>query len=206
MKNSVNSVGRGLVGLVLVLMVSGAGANNMGENTVWGFPTTVDKTNKTTTLDQIQKQKGGYYDAIKPVYNYTTYIDRQYNCSVTSNTNANTGTNSNGATNSSPSVSNGGTTTADAAANTASNTVPQNGIGGVLVSGSYPAAGSSLNSNQANSGSLTSSVTGSSTSASTGPVSAGTGTSTQALNSNQSNSGALSASIAGSTACSGPFN
>ena len=86
MKNSVNSVGLSLLGLALVLSVSGVAANNLGENTVWQFNTAQDKVNKTTTLDQIQKQKAGYYDGLRPVYNYTTYIDRQFNCSVSAMT------------------------------------------------------------------------------------------------------------------------
>ncbi len=87
-------------GLALALATSGVAANNLGENTVWGFPATVDKTNKTTTLDQVEKKKAGYYDALRPVYNYTTYIERQFNCSVSALTTANTGSNANSASNS----------------------------------------------------------------------------------------------------------
>lgn len=182
----------------LALTGFGALANNLGENSVWQFGSSQDKVNKATALDQIEKKKGGYYDAIRPVYNYTTYINRQINCSVSSFTSANTGTTSASASNSSPTVNNvgstGASTDANSASNSASNTWPDGSAGGVL------------NNSQTNGGSLASSVSGSSTSATTGAVTAGAGTSSQTLNSQQSNSGTLSASVADSTACSGPFN
>lgn len=206
MKNLSNSLRLSLIGLALVLTSSGAGANNLGENTVWQFNTAQDKVNKTTTLDQVEKKKAGYYDAIRPVYNYTTYIDRQFNCTVSAMTTANTGSNSNSAANSSPTVNNAGTTSSSTDANSASNSLPQSGVSGQLSSGSTYPLTSSLVSNQSNTGSLASGVNGSTTSAATGAVTAGAGTSNQALNSNQSNTGMLSASVTGSTACVGPLN
>jgi hypothetical protein len=202
MKNSVISARLSLLGLALVLVSPGVNANNLGENSVWQFNTAQDKVNKTTTLDQIQKQKAGYYDGLRPVYNYTTYIDRQFNCSVSAMTTANTGSNANSASNSSPSVNNAGTTSSSTDANSASNSLPQNSVNGT----SATPLTSSLVSNQSNTGSLASGVTGSSTSAATGAVTAGSGTSNQALNSNQSNTGSLSAGITGSNACVGPLN
>lgn len=190
----------------LALTAFGAVANNLGENNVWQFGSSQDKVNKATALDQIEKKKAGYYDSIRPVYNYTTYIDRQINCSVSSFTSANTGTTSASASNSSPTVNNVGSTGASTDANSASNSLPDGSAGGVLNSGAGYAPASSLANSQTNSGSLASSVSGSSTSATTGAVTAGAGTSSQTLNSQQSNSGTLSASVADSTACSGPFN
>ena len=55
-----------LVGLALTAF--GAVANNLGENSVWQFGSTQDKVNKATALDQVEKKKAGYYDAIRPVY------------------------------------------------------------------------------------------------------------------------------------------
>lgn len=176
-------------------------ANNLGENGVWQFAASQDKVNKAATLDQIEKKKAGYYNAITPVYNYTTYIARQVNCTVSALTTANTGSTSATAANSSPTVSNAGTTSSSTAANSASNSLPPGAASGALNAGA-----SSLGNSQNNSGGLASGVSGSSTSASTGAINAGAGTSSQTLNSQQSNSGTLNTSVAGSTACSGPFN
>lgn len=190
----------------LALSAFGAAANNLGENGVWQFGSSQDKVNKATALDQIEKKNAGYYDAIRPVYNYTTYINKQVNCSVSSFTTANTGTTAATASNSSPSVSNAGSTSASTGANSASNTLPDGSAGGVLNSGAGYAPASSLANSQSNSGSLSSGVAGSSTSATTGAVTAGAGTSSQTLTSQQSNSGTLSASVTDSTACSGALN
>ena len=198
---------KGAIALVaLSLTAFGALANNLGENSVWQFGSTQDKVNKATALDQIEKKKAGYYDSIRPVYNYTTYIDRQVNCTVSSFATANTGSTSASAVNSSPTVNNVGSTGASTDANSAANNLPDGTSGGVLNSGAGYAPASSLANSQNNSGSLASSVTGSNTSATTGAVTAGAGTSSQTLNSQQSNSGTLSASVVDSTACSGPFN
>ncbi|MEY4140292.1 MAG: hypothetical protein RLZZ371_2474 [Pseudomonadota bacterium] len=196
----------------LAMSALGVMANNLGENSGWQFGTTQDKVNRSVTLDQIEKKKAGYYDAIRPVYNYTTYIERQYNCSLTSSTLGNSGTNSTTATNSSPTVSNTGATTSSALANSASNSFPgsgstntSNATGATSASAAYSLP-SSLANSQTNGGSLNSGVTGSNTNATTGSVTAGSGASDQVLNSQQSNAGNLTASVVGSTACSGPFN
>jgi hypothetical protein len=191
---------------VLALASSGVCANNLGENTVWQFNSQQDKVSKTTTLDQIQKQRAGYYEGLRPVYNYTTYIEKQYNCTVSASTLANTGSNSNAATNSSPGVTNAGSTSSSTDANSASNSLPQSGLTGVPTAGVGYSPSGSLVSNQSNTGSLGSGVSGSTTSAATGAVTTGPGTSTQALNSQQSNTGMLSTTVAGSTACVGPLN
>ena len=200
-----------IAGIVLAGFSCLALANNLGENGAWQFSTQQDKVNRSVTLDQIEKKQSGYYEAIKPVYHYTTYIQRQYNCTLSSSTVGNTGSNATTATNSSPSVSNTGATTSSTLANSASNSFPESGaINSSSASGSSSSSAyslpSSLANSQSNSGSMSSGVTSSNTSATTGSVTAGSGASEQVLNSQQSNSGTLSASVAGSTACSGPFN
>jgi hypothetical protein len=190
----------------LLLMACGARANNLGENTDWQFGTSQDKVNKTAVLDQIEKKKAGYYDALRPVYNYTTYIERQYNCSLSSSTVGNVGTNTTTATNSSPTVTNSSGTTATSLANSATTSAPGNGANGASSSGAGYTLSSNLANSQTNGGSLSAGVTGSNTTATTGAVTAGSGSSDQVLNSTQSNAGNLSASVAGSTACSGALN
>ena len=220
MKDSVISVERGgglrkrcklsplaAIGLTMAMAAGSVGANGLGENPSWQFQTTQDKVNKSAVLDQIEKKKGGYYDAIKSTYNYNTYIDRQVNCSVSAGTTANSGSNATTASTSSPTVSNAGTTSSDTAANSASNGVAQSGLNGVLVTGSgTPTPAGTVDNAQNNSGALSSGVSGSNTSAATGAVTAGAGTTDQALNSQQSNTGALTASISSSTACNGMLN
>ena len=197
-----------LLALLLLGSVNQVLANGWADNNDWQFGSAQDKVNKSAVLDQVMKKQGGYYDAMRPNYNnsYTTYIERQYNCSVTASTSGNTGTNATTATTSSPTVSNAGSTNANTAANSASNGLAPGGLNGVLVAGqTYPTAGS-IGNDQANSGSLGTSINGSNTSATTGTVTAGVGTSDQVLNSQQTNSGMLTTSIAGSTACVGPLN
>ena len=196
----------------LALLACGARANNLGENADWQFSSSQDRVNKSAVLDQVEKKKGGYYDAVRPVYNYTTYIERQYNCALSASTVGNVGTNSTAASNSSPTVTNSSSTSSSAAANSATNSAPGSGstntsnASGAASSSAAYSLPSSLSNSQSNGGSLSAGVTGSNTNASTGAVSAGAGTSHQVLNSQQSNAGNLSASVAGSTACSGPFN
>lgn len=194
--------------LALLANVGSASANGLLENTPWQFPTAIDRWNKSLVLDQIEKMKGGYYDAVKSTYttNNTTYIDRQVNCSVTAGSSGNTGTNSTTASTSSPSVSSSGATNANSAANAATNGVTQSGVNGVLVSAAGTPPSGSISNGQSNSGSLASSVDGSNTNSATGPFSANGGTSDQVLNSNQTNSGSQTASVANSSACVGPLN
>jgi hypothetical protein len=186
-------------------------ANGLGENGSWQFQTSQDKVNKGAVLDLIERKKGGFYDSFKTTINNNniTNIDRQFNCSVGATTTGNAGSNGMTASTSSPTTSNTGSTSSGTTANTASNGLNQGGAGGVLVAG---AGGISnppqavIDSNQANSGTLSSGISGSSTSATTGAISADGGRTDQALNSLQSNSGTQTASIQGSTACSGPLN
>ena len=75
---------------------------------------------------------------------------------------------------------------------------------GVLLAGlnGFP-GGSSLGSNQSNTGNLSSGVTGSNSNSSTGTINAGGGQTSSALNSAQSNTGYQASTITGSTACNG---
>lgn len=187
--------------------VAPVGANGLGENQTWQFQTIQDRVNKGAVLDLIERKKGGYYDAIKTNVNNTTYIDRQYNCSVTALATGNSGSNATTASTSSPNVTSAGATTANTAANSASNGLAQTSPPAVIQSaGLVSAAGNGINSSQSNTGSLSSGVAGSSTSSSNGAVTAGGGTSDQVLNSQQSNTGMLTSSVQGSTACVGPLN
>lgn len=196
---------------VLGLGMQPATANGLGENGSWQFQTSADKVNKGAVLDLIERKKGGYFDSFKTNINNTniTNIDKQFNCSVGATTTGNAGSNGMTASTSSPTTSNTGTTSSGTTANTASNGVGQNGFGSVLVAGAggvgMPPQGV-VDSNQANSGTLSSGVSGSSTNATTGAISADGGRTDQALNSLQSNSGTQTASIQGSTACVGPLN
>lgn len=178
-------------------------ANNVGENSAWQFQTTQDKVNKGAIVDLMEKKKNGYYDSFRVINNTVnnTTIDKQFNCSVSANSTGNTGNNDLAATTSSPTLNSNGTTNAANAANAATNSSSRSGLGiDQLVS-----VTDAINSSQTNSGALTASVTGSTTSASNGAVSAGGGTSSQVLNSTQSNTGQQTASVSGSTACNGPL-
>jgi len=211
---SASGPAKGRLVLAAVLAVLGgtvqqASANGLGENGSWQFQTSQDKVNKGAIVDLMERKKGGFYDSFKTTINNTTNIDKQFNCSVGATTTGNAGSNGMTATTSSPSVSNPSTTSAGTTANTASNGVSQGGSGRVLVAG----AGGVVNppqavvdSNQANSGTLSSGISGSSTNSTTGAISADGGRTDQALNSLQSNSGTQTASIQGSTACVGPLN
>lgn len=191
----------------LICNITPVVANGLGENSSWQFQTSQDKVNKGAVLDLIERKKGGYYDAIKTNINNTTYIDRQYNCSVTAVTTGNTGSNATSASTSSPIVTSSGATTADTLANSATNGLAQTSAGAILQSGNWVPAGSNgIDSTQGNSGNLSSGISGSTTNSSNGAVAAGGGTTDQVLNSKQNNTGTLTASVQGSTACVGPLN
>lgn len=206
LKKNWQTVVSAAVAVLLVGPSGGALANGLGENISWQFQTTQDKVNKSAVLDQIEKKKGGYYDAANNTYNTTYNIDRQYNCSVSAGTTGNSGSNGQSASTSSPTVTNSGSTSASTAANAASNGLGQNGLSGVLVAGLGDSPSGGVDSAQNNSGALTSGVESSNTSAATGPLSANGGVSDQALNSTQTNAGNLASTISSSTACAGPLN
>jgi len=184
-------------------------ANGLGENGSWQFQTTQDRVNKGAIVDLIERKKGGFYDSFKVTNINTsyTYVDKQFNCTLSSQASGNADQSSMSALTSSPTVTNSASTTSATTANEATNALTQNGVPGVVLaslSPSYPYNGS-LGNNQANNGALNSAVNGSATHSNTGPVSAGGSNTDQVLNSTQNNSGSQSSSISGSTACNGPF-
>ncbi len=195
-----------IAGIVVLLTSTLASANGFGESAPWQFQTTQDKVNKGAIVDLVERKKGGYYDSFKTTINNTnnTYIDKQFNCAVTSSAAGNAGENGMTAATSSPTVTNTGTNGASTNANAATNGVTTPGFPGVLYASANPNAGS-LGNNQSNSGALNSTVSGSSTSSTSGAIAAGGGVSDQVLNSNQSNQGSQTSSVAGSTACNGPL-
>lgn len=112
-----------LMGLWLTAMQ--ALANGYGESGSWNFLTQTDRVNKGYVLDMINKRKNGYDNAIKSTYNYSTYIDKQVNCTLSATTNGTSGTNGLEASASSPVLNNTGTTSASGSANSASNGLSQ---------------------------------------------------------------------------------
>lgn len=190
--------------------VVSANANGWLEDRPWQFETSTDQANKAAVTDLIEKKKGGYYDSFKTknIYNTTntnnntTYIDHQVNCSVTSAASGNTGSNTMTGSASSPTVTNTSSNNSTTTGNSATNGVAVGSPSGVVLSTSDPSNPNNLNNNQTNTGTLGSGVTGSSTSATSGQISANGGTTNQAINSSQSNNGSTqTASIVGSTAC-----
>ena len=185
-----------------------AWANGFGESSGWQFQSQQDRVNKGAVLDMIERKKAGFYDAMRPVYHqtYTTYIDKQFNCTVSASTSGNNGSNSASASTSSPAVSGSAATNSSADANTASSSLTQAGLTGIVSLRGVPAPAGALETGQSNTGRLDSSVIGSPTSATTGQVTAGGGLTDQVLNSRQSTSGNLSTAVNSSTACMGPLN
>lgn len=164
--------------LPLAMLFAGAPAfaNNVGENAAWQFQTSADKVNKAYLEDLRQKKQNGYYAA--PVYN--TYIDRQYNCSVSSVATGNEGTNS--------TIANAPSTTGNSASaigNDNQSWLDQAGESG-------PAT---VTDNQTNSGAIAADVDGDVRS------NVEDNASWQVLNSDQQNSGAQTASVSASNAC-----
>lgn len=149
-----------------------AHANNYGESYGWQFRTSADRANQAIVLDLMERRRAGYYQAP----NYTTTIERQYNCGVTATALGNEGSQS--AVANSPSVSG---PTALATGNDASTVLNGRGSGGST-------------SAQSNAGVVSAGVNGSASASVNGSP-------TQALNSTQNNSGQQAASVAGSSAC-----
>lgn len=165
-----------LVGASLLVMAlvgaRPAMANNYGESLAWQFRTSADKVNQAALFDLIQKQRGGYYSA--PIYNTT--IARQYNCSIAPVATGNEEYQS--ATANSPTVTGA---SSQASGNTSAATVTHG-------------HGAAIDTQQANAGTVSSGVVGSTDTSVRG-------TASQALNSTQSNSGTQSASVSSSSAC-----
>ena len=203
---SLRTVKASLVGMAVCCMPNLVLANGQGENGSWQFQTSQERVNKAVIADLVQKNRSGYYESFKSVYNYNTYIERQVNCSVSALTTGNSGSNTTAASTSSPNLSNSGSTSSNTAANAASNGLSQAGLSGVIAATRSASPTGSISNGQSNNGALNSDVSGSNTSASTGPVAANGGTTDQMLNSQQTNSGLLASSISSSTACAGPLN
>ena len=196
-----------LTGAVLVspLLATPALSNGLGENYPWQFQTTQDKVNKGAIVDLIERKKGGFYDAYNPNITNNTYIDKQFNCSVTSGATGNAGSNGLTAATSSPTVSATDAINAASSGNSATNGLAQNGLPGILFAALNTEPSGALRNDQQNQGNLSSQVSGSSSGSSTGAISSDGGQTHQALNSTQSTSGYQTSTISGSTACNGPL-
>lgn len=161
--------------LAFMAQATAAHADNLGENYAWQFNTQTDRANRALIEDMRLKRANGGYAA--PVYN--TYIDRQYNCSVSSQATGNQGTST--AVGNSPSTSGHSTTSTG---NTDTSHVDQ-GLGD---------QSSSITASQANSGEVES--------GSSGEVETSVrGDTFQALNTTQTNSGNQTAGVSSSYAC-----
>jgi len=176
----------------LSLISSAALANGVGENAAWQFQTSQDLANKAAVEHMIQLKKAGSYGPSNSntTVNNTTSIAKQVNCSLSASSNANSGSNGAQASTSSPVLN----TTSSVGSTASANGASSSGSGGTQQT------------NQSNSAGVGASVNGASTGSNTGPVSAGSGTTTQALNMNQANTAPVSSNIASSVACSGALN
>ena len=158
-----------------IAIVQPALANNVGENGAWQFETTADKANRAYLEDMRQKKQSGYYAA--PVYN--TYIDKQYNCSVSSLATGSQGT--------STAIGNSPTSTGHST----------NSIGNTDTTNLNPGIGqqtSAVTGTQGNTGEVSASASGE-------VETSVNGNTYQTLNTNQQNSGSQSAQVSASNAC-----
>ncbi len=169
--------------------IGAALANGWYESRPWQFDTSADKANKAAVVDMIERKKGGYYDGFSTtVNNYNnTNVGTQINCNNVANATGNEAANSQVAN--SPTVTNTSGVNSSATGNEANNS------GGGTNGGDKPG----VSNGQENSGTVSSGVTGSTSSSRSGPINGGP--STQGLNNTQTNSGNQQASINGSTAC-----
>lgn len=156
-------------------------ANGLGENVAWQFQTTGDRANRAFVEEMRQKKMSGAYSP--PVYN--TFIDKQFNCNVSSIATGNES--STNAVGNSPTTSGN---SASAAGNTNSSNA-ELGAGGASVE---------IDDSLVNEGKVRARAKGEIESEVHGDTS-------QVLNTDQVNSGNQSASIASSNACQfGPLN
>jgi hypothetical protein len=156
-----------------LILAAPAAANNLGENLAWQFRTSADIANQAAVQALIAQRRAGGFAAP----NYVTNIARQYSCAITATATGNSGAQS--ALANSPTVS-GASASASGNSN---NTTASSGR-----------SGSGVDSDQANSGAVSSSITGSTTSTIDGVA-------WQVLNSEQSNTGSQSANIHDASAC-----
>lgn len=158
-----------------MLLPSAAFAQSVSENTNWQFDTSADKVNKAYLEDMRQRRRNGYYSP--PVNN--TYIDRQYNCSVSASAVGNSS--------SSSAVANSPSTSGHSSAATGNDN-------STTTSSGYGSGSGSTSADQNNSGSVDANTSGDQSTSVRGD-------NQQALNTDQTNSGDQTASVAGSTAC-----
>ena len=195
-----------------LLGTTAARANSLGENAAWQFNSSADKVNKAFLEDMRQKKLNGQYSA--PVF--TTNIDKQFNCNLSSSSIGNVGTN--GLANSGPAASGN---LATAKGNESQTDVYKRLIGdssvGITASGDPTGrhrywngfdwvTNSSFDSStgvtadvledQSNQGAITATTSGDISST------MGDSQNYQVLNSSQDNSGSQTARIDASTACS----
>jgi hypothetical protein len=161
--------------LLSAALPGAAVANNVGESIAWQFETTADKLNRAAIEDLRLKRLSGYYAA--PIYN--TYIDRQYNCSVTSTATGNDSVKS--AVGNSP--SSGGNSASSLGNNDSTSMSP-----------GFGSQDSSVTGNQTNEGEVESSARGNVSTSVRGDT-------FQTLNTAQDNSGNQSANVSASNAC-----
>ena len=169
-----------LLAALSAIFAGPAFANNVGENGGWQFQSSAEKANRAFIEDMRQKKANGYYAS--PIY--TTNIDRQYNCSLSSVSTGNQGT----------STSIGNSPSSSGHATNATGNADSAGVG------QSAAATSSISSSQQTGGEIEAEASGN--------VSTGVdGNTYQTLNTDQQNTGAQASSVTGSNACQfGPLN
>jgi len=137
-------------------------------------------------VDLIERKKGGFYDSFQVNNFNTTNVGMQVNCNNVADATANRSQQQQTAN--SPNLNNTSDVVADASGNVSGTDV---GTGGGVGTGG---AGSSSTA-QDNSGSVSSGVTDSPSSADVGPINSGT--SNSAMNNDQLNSGVVTAGVDG---------
>lgn len=192
-------------GLLYVAAIPAAQAQVWAiEGLPWQFETPAAKSAKAVMLDVIERKKGGYYDSFQATYNVTnnvtnnTRIDRQYNCGISATATGSASENGMQSTVSSPITTNTSGNDANAAANTSSTDIQDDGL---LGPSGHGAGATSAQTGQHNSGDVAAGIRDSSSWASSAPVIAGDGRSWQALNVDQVNKGDQTAQVWDSSAC-----
>lgn len=166
-----------------ILGVSPAFANGYGEDTSWQFQTSADMANLAAVQSLIQQKKGHMFQpaSVDNVYNSTTTIQHQTNCSVTSTAVGNTGTNGIG----------GNSSTSQGATASSTGNLSTSTLTGQTATG----LGGTLSNTPSNSGQI------GSTAANDSSSSSASGNLNQALNSSQTNNAGQTSSQTGNTAC-----
>lgn len=157
------------VAILPAVVAPPAQANNYGESASWQFATPNDLATQTALRDLIERRHGGVFAA--PMYN--THVDRQYNCSIAATATGNSGVQSavanspgvTGATSSATGNGNAATVAGDTSIpNVSSGQLNGGPVTSTLVGATTTTVSGSptqaLNSNQANSGNQSASVSG----------------------------------------------